>query len=512
VVPGSTIAEAAVEAGVRIDTACGGFGTCGRCRVQVTGDLTSPTHGERAFLTSEELAAGVRLACRAQVTGDVSVDQILGRGEVEELHILDHSLAQQHLTGVARTEGVGVAIDVGTTTLAISLMDLASSVSFGASSAMNPQVQYGADIMSRLSCIADGRFDELRGSLLEEARVLIQNTLDAHEVSTSDIRRVIVAGNTVMTHVYMGVDPSGMAAAPYEPAFLDPLTLAPEEFGCENALNAEFMSLPAASAFIGGDVVGGLLATRLDKRFDIALYIDLGTNGEIVLHHPEKGLLACTTAAGPAFEGASIECGMRAVPGAIEHVSIENDDILYRTIGNLRSRGICGSGLLDAVAALVLADVVDETGRIDGPRAPEMLHRVAETDDGRRIWLDEGAGIFISQKDIRQVQLAKGAVRAGLEILLEETGIGPEEVDAVVIAGGFGYHLRPGALCAIGLLPTGWEDRVEFVGNAAMAGAEVVLLEPEAIHEATEIAHSIKTVDLATHPSFQDKFIASMSF
>jgi len=508
---GRVLMAVARQAGVHVEAPCGGQGWCGRCRVRVEGELSEHSPDELRLLRPDELRDGVRLACRARVEGDVVVHLAEERGDMRVVEAAEQPTLEvepPESRGIACGERcLGAAIDVGTTSLALALVDLRSGRRVAIGSALNPQVAFGADVLTRVGRAIEGEAAALRSAVVTETERLLLGMLAEAGAGPGELVEAIVAGNTAMTRLFFGADVAPIAAAPYEGEFAVPLVATGEDLGMSRLPGLRFESLPSISAFVGGDIVGGLLATALSERDAPTLLLDLGTNGEIALRTSE-GLFASSTAAGPAFEGAGISNGMRAEPGAIERAELRDGDLVVETVGDKPAVGVCGSGLVDVTAALLAAGALDASGRL----LPEgaLASRIADTDGARQVALADG--VTLTQNDIRQLQLAKGAVGAGIGLLLEEAGLVPDDVDEIVLAGGFGLHVRPAALVAIGLLPKWWGERVSFAGNSSLAGAELALASSGARAAARRLAQEVRTLDLAAHPAFEQRFLGELAF
>lgn len=515
---GTLLSDAAHEAGARLDTPCGGSGVCGGCGVYVTGEVSPPTSDERAAIPPERLARGLRLGCRARALGDVTVRPLSAGAPgprlqvVETAEVLGFPVDAEGLDpfeeGLVRP--LGAAIDVGTTTLVVSLVDLRNGDELGVASAANPQAEWGADVISRVGAAMVRGVGGLQWAVGSELEKLLADLLEDEGSVAGDLTRIAIAGNTAMLHLLRGIDPSPLAAAPYEGATVAAARVAARDVGLVAFGDTPVDVLPGVSAFVGADAVADVLVTRLDAREAPALLVDLGTNGEIALAGPD-GLLATSAAAGPAFEGGAIESGMRAESGAIEAVRL-GEDIELRTIDDAPVRGLCGSGLIDLVAVLLEAGVISPDGRISDTVPGPVGARVREHEDQRVFVVDEAAGVLLTQKDVRAVQLAKAAVRTGVDLLLAAAGLEPGDVVEVMVAGGFGYHVRPASVVALGLLPAEWEERISFVGNTALAGARAVLVSSEARKHAEDIARAVRVVDLATTPGFNSHFLEASAF
>lgn len=512
---GSTLLEAARAAGLAIDAPCGGTSTCGSCRVRVSGDVEPPTRNERELLGGAGLAAGTRLACRARAVGDVVVvvDEPLREARVvtsAEQPRLD--VEDPEARGIVEIDMVaGAAIDIGTTTVAVQILDLKTGEVLGTGGDLNAQRVFGADVLARVAHASAGGGPELQDLIVAQIGSLLDETLRSAGVSTSRLAEAVVVGNTAMTGLFLGEDVSALGEAPYSGAHVDEACVPAFEVGLASLPSTELCVLPGVSAFIGSDITAGIVATRLAERVAPTLLIDLGTNGEIVLAAASE-LIAASTAAGPALEGASIECGMRAEAGAIERVTLEGDELVLGVIGDRAAEGICGSGLLDLVAALLDAGVLDASGRFTDEVGSPLRDRLTSRDGVRAFALEPDGAIVLTQKDVRQVQLAVGAVRTGIDLLLEEAGLGPGSVVNVVVAGGFGFHVRVASLVRLGLVPEQWYDRVTFGGNTALAGARMALVNSAMREQARDVAALVRTVDLAAHPEFQQRFLGALTF
>jgi uncharacterized 2Fe-2S/4Fe-4S cluster protein (DUF4445 family) len=416
----------------------------------------------------------------------------------------------------------GVAVDIGTTTIVGMLLDLETGEELAVASATNPQVAYGDDVVSRINH-ARTHPDGLR--TLQRAVVGCLNDIIGRLCRRAHIRRrdvyeVVAVGNTTMAHLLLGVNPEFIAQAPYVGAWRSARTVEARELGLRLHPRGQLTILPNIAGFVGSDTVGVILATHLPESEQIELAIDIGTNGEIVLGS-RKRLLCCSTAAGPAFEGARIRFGMRAAAGAIERVTVA-EDVHCEVIGARSPLGLCGTGLIDAVAELLRVGVVDAGGRLRPPEelgdVPEPIRRrVRRHNDGLIFLLaarEEGApdDVYLTQRDIREVQLAKGALLAGIRTLERELGITDSDISRVLLAGAFGNYIRRDRALRIGLLPPLPVERVEFVGNSAGTGAKMALLSRGARSTAERISRTVEYVELAASADFQDTFAEAMLF
>lgn len=410
----------------------------------------------------------------------------------------------------------GVAVDIGTTTIAAYLLDMASHTVIASRSEMNAQASYGADVVSRIQAAGSG--SPLTGTVCEQLARMVAEIGQPLDIDAAQIVAGAIVGNTTMMHLLLGLDPAPLAVAPFAPISLEPMRIDPHSIGLPLNDHARVTLLPGISAYVGTDIMADLLATRIHEGSEISLLIDIGTNGEIVLGNRD-GLVACSTAAGPAFEGATIRHGSGGVDGAINHVRREADQILIETIGEVATASICGTGLMDAVAMLRDDGVVDETGLIDadglsGETADTYSSLLTQVDGEPAVILSQNGGksIELTQSDIRQVQLAKGAIAAGVRTLLGEAGVGTSDVAHVYLAGGFGTYVRPESAVRVGLLPDVDLDRIASVGNAAGAGAARALLDRRASEEALDLVDRCRYLELSGSAEFQNFFIDEMFF
>lgn len=428
--------------------------------------------------------------------------------------------------GDTTSHAYGVAFDIGTTTLVGALLDLRTGESKALTSAMNPQIRFGDDVLARILHAASCPecLDDMRNTLVTELTKMIDTLCKDASVDRRQVYQVAMAGNTTMQQILCGIDSRYLGEVPFVPAHARGLLLSANRLGIPIALCGMAYIFPVVGGFVGGDTTAGMLSSKILEREAPALLVDIGTNGEIVLAH-EGRLWAASSAAGPAFEGARITCGMRAAAGAIEKV-VFNSDLQLGAIGNAPPCGICGSGLIDLVAELLNHGLVNTGGQMLAPDkipstvpkaisqrirlgpdgAPEFL--LASPANGRAF-----SPIVLTQKDIREVQLGAGAIRAGIAILLRQAGLKPQDLKSVLLAGGFGNFIRRNHAQRIGLLPDGIpHDRIVYVGNASLSGAKWALLSVNAREFAEALARQTRHVDLSRDPAFQDEFADAMIF
>lgn len=411
----------------------------------------------------------------------------------------------------------GLAIDVGTTTIVVYLMDLATGSCLGIQSMENPQTAFGGDVLSRISAARhdEAKRHELHRVLIAGVDRLLDTLLTATGVAREDIWDAVIAGNTTMMHFFLGLSPASLAVTPYNSVTDDATENKATDIGLSLADEGRVRTLPGCKSFVGADTVSAVLASGMQKSRRPQLLIDIGTNGEIVLGSSEQ-LLAASTAAGPAFEGANIEFGLRAVTGAIDRVTVV-DDLVFRTIDDAEPIGICGSGVIDAVYACRVAGLIEPNGNIVGSHSSQLLEeRIIKWSRGRAIVLARSEvvhrQIVLTQEDVRQVQLAKGAMRAGIELLLGELGLGPADLDEIVLAGAFGSYIRPESAMGIGLVPPVPLERVRAIGNAAGRGAQMALVSKTVYCESLSLAKHLRYIPLSSQATFHRRFVAGMTF
>ncbi len=418
---------------------------------------------------------------------------------------------------------LGVAFDLGTTTVVGTLLDLATGQELGVASTLNGQIPYGDDVLSRILRIRE-RPCEL--ATLQAAAVASLNTILGELMATGgvvaeQVVSVTLAGNTTMQQIICGIDPSALGELPFTPAFARGLNCMAARIGLATNPAARVYIFPQVGGFVGGDTVAGMVAAGFDRLDRPTLLVDIGTNGEIALLHDGK-ILCASTAAGPAFEGARIAQGMRATSGAIEKVLVRDGELLINVIGNAAPAGLCGTALIDAVAEALRHGLIETTGRIAAPdelpaATPEDLRRRIVSDDGdSRLILafanGSGGEVSLRQRDIRELQLASGAIRAGIEALLQHAGLAPQELDAVLLAGAFGNFIRRNNAQRIGLLPPLAHERIRFIGNASSMGAKMALLSRAERARAERLRERSQHFDLSADPHFQMAFAQAMLF
>lgn len=418
---------------------------------------------------------------------------------------------------------LGLALDIGTTTVAAKLVDLRTGSTLGVSSAANPQAALGADVVARIQYISrhSGGLRKMQRLIVNQINELVTSVCSQANARRAEVVKTVVVGNTVMQHILLGISPSGLGKSPYAAVTRGPIRVRARDLSFNTNGDGIVYVTPNLASFVGGDITSVLTAVRIDRREDLTLVIDMGTNGEIVLGNSER-LICCSSPAGPAWEGACITWGMRAARGAIERAEIVDSRLEYRTIADASPVGICGSGLIDIVCAFLRHELIELSGRIltseeAHEKVPgELAERIGVGHNGKRtLRIAEMGGadpIVLTQDDVRQIQLAKAGIAAGVRTLLAEFGVGPHAIARVFLAGAFGNHVRGTDVAQLGLVPGVGAHRIHFVGNAALSGSESMLKSKEAVELAESIAESIGYVEVAGRAEFEDVFVESIPF
>lgn len=474
---GMTILEAERQAGLTPDAPCGGNGKCGKCSVLVDGVLLA--------------------ACQVLVTKALSVDT--GAGKEGTNQILTEGAGRQvELAPGELPEDVErpflVAVDLGSTSVVAYLLDGKTGETLAVRSMLNPQRQYGADVVMRASYAMEHGAEALSSCIRRLVGEMIRELARECGGTQEDVVRIVMVGNSCMHHLFLEVPVDSLVLAPYEPKVKDAVSYTARELGIQAHPCAKLCWLPNIGGFVGADTVGCILATHMEERDRMTLMIDIGTNGEMVLGNRATGLTACSTAAGPAFEGAKISCGMRGSTGAIDHVYLDGEGHLtWHVIGEGEPLGICGSGLLDAAACLLKNGAIDESGRLEED------------------WYFT-KNVSLLQQDVRELQLAKAAIAAGIRILCAKKGIEVKDIEEVLIAGAFGNYLDPESACDIGMLPEELRGRITSVGNAAGEGARIAALNEGEYERSRVLAREVEFVELAREADFQDVYVDELEF
>jgi len=584
--------DAASWNGIAIDSTCGGYGTCKKCRIKVTtGDVEASKLDYRAF-TESEIKEGWRLACLVRASKDVTLDvpplttrpkaatvgvgrQVILRPAVQKRYVelADPTLhdqrtdivrlfdaiddieatvslaAMRNLPKVLRSSffkvtavfvdqelidieagdttalRYAIAYDLGTTTVVATLLDLNTGTPVAVKSMLNKQQPFGADVITRISAtmMDSTALDRLRGLAQQTLAELSAEVCEEAGVDPLNVYEVALAGNATMTQLALGIDPEPLGVAPFIMASASFPNVQASELGINVHPRAKAVIMPSLGAYVGGDIVAGALASGMDRDKRLRLFIDVGTNCEIILGDGDK-ILATAAPAGPAFEAASIKCGVRAASGAIETIKVVDGELEIGTIENTKAIGICGSGLVDACASLVQLGLLDNSGRFISSEeavkvAPKVANRLIDR-EGERVFVLTWGGkegdlndcVFLTQRDVRELQFAKAAIATGWALLLEEFGVQESEVQQVLLAGSFGSYLSPASAVKIGLVPKLPVMRIVSAGNVAGEGAKMVLLSAQERNGAMALLDSIDYIELSDRADFNDKFVERLSF
>ena len=592
---GTRLLEVAAGIGLNFEQPCGGEGTCGKCRVKVTGEVCAATMVDEAFFSPKELADGWRLACQAVVVGPATVEvpdsslidtrQIIltqtdsgrpmiadpavqkqyveitppslgdDRSDVarvksafgsltiapEMLHSLPNELRKNNYRGTVvvidgqfagfepgntSTERLAVAVDLGTTTLAAELIDLNDGSKLGTASRMNPQVAFGDDVLARIRFAREDvtGLSQMQLAIIGAVGDMITELVEAQGASRERVYEVFLSGNTTMQQIFLGFDIQALGEAPFVAVTTEGLSMHATRLGLNVHPRAMVSTMPVIGGFVGGDTISGILASGMLDEIGNILFIDIGTNGELAIWANGQ-LLAASTAAGPAFEGARISQGMRGTIGAIERVVIDEERLHINVIGNVPPTGICGTGIVDLAAELLRAGLLLPNGKLLGPNElpegllPDLAKRVTTVNSqpafilADEIVTDGGRPIIATQRDFRELQLASGAIRAGVHLLLKHVGLKPVDLEHIFIAGGFGNFIRRSNAQRIGLLPQEIDrHRILYRGNTSLMGARLGAISKSARAKAETIAELAYHIDLSRLPNFADVYAESMLF
>ena len=584
--------DAASWNGIAIDSTCGGYGTCKKCRIKVTSGDVEPSKLDFRAFTETEIKEGWRLACLVRTAKDIFVDvpalttrpkaatvgvgrQVILRPAVQKRYIEleEPSLADQRTDIVRVFDAVddivanaslasmrelprilraanfkvtaifvdqeflgieagdttalryGIAYDLGTTTVVATLLDLNTGTPVAVKSMLNKQQPFGADVITRISAtmLDPDALAKLSGLAQETLNQLTQEVCLEADVNPNNVYELAIAGNATMVQLLLGIDPEPLGVAPFIMASADYPNISVKEIGIEVHPLAKAVILPSLGAYVGGDIIAGALASGMDRDKRLRLFIDVGTNCEIVLGDGDK-IVATAAPAGPAFEAASIKCGVRAASGAIETIKVVDGDLEIGTIDDSPAIGICGSGLVDACASLVEVGLLDHSGKFVSNEAaltisPKLASRLV-TREGERVFVlswskevgDLSDCVFLTQRDVRELQFAKAAIATGWALLLEEFGVKESEIQQVLLAGSFGSYLSPSSAIKIGLVPKLSVMRIMSAGNVAGEGAKMVLLSAQERHGAQALLEEIDYIELSDRTDFNDKFVERLAF
>ena len=427
-------------------------------------------------------------------------------------------LAGEQLVGIepgdTTEECFGVAFDVGTTTLVGTLMNLRTGMAAAVRSTLNGQAPFGADVISRISHAMNGPegVDELRNAVVATMNGILDGLYAEAGVKPERTYEAVVVGNVTMLHLLFGIDPTPISVMPFTPAFMDALSVPAREVGLRIHPGGYVQTLPALGAYVGADIVSGVLATGIAREDKLRVFVDVGTNGEIVIGSSQR-TLATAAPAGPAFEGSQIKCGMRATDGAIEGVQLSDRIELQVIGGDVPAQGLCGSGLVDAVAQLLNVGLLDHSGRMlsaaDAPNHP-LANRLIEVEGVRAFLLADG--VYLTQRDVRELQFAKGSIATGIKVLMDILGVDASRLDEIFLGGSFGSYLNPESAKVIGLVPPVDVDKIIAVGNSAGEGAKIALLSYRERQVAFELPSRIEYIELSGRSEFNDAFVSVLGF
>ena len=502
----ATILEAASLAGIILNTSCGGKGICKKCAVYVG-------HDEKKVL-----------ACQCRIHSDMTIT-IPPESRYFEPKILEIGVtgteAHADIYKKYQIKGqkeriLGIAVDIGTTTVVAKLIDMVSGRVLGTEATLNPQSQYGDDVISRIA-FADSQknLKILQNTIIDCLNDLIAKLCRKISVSTDSIYELCTVGNTTMSHIFLGFPISQLGFSPYRAHSLDACDLQSEKLGLKINRSSNIHTVENIAGFVGSDTISVALTCDIDSTGKTTLIIDIGTNGEIVLGAGDN-VYAASCAAGPAFEGGRINSGSRATHGAIEAVILSEDDIDFDVIGSSQPHSICGSGLIDATAVMLDLGVLEKSGRFaDFDSLKEklpaaILKRLRKHNGESAFFFTET--VFLNQSDIRQIQLAKAAIHAGIKLLMKKLNIEAGDIEQVFLAGAFGNYIRRESALKIGLLPDIAPDKIHFIGNAAASGAQMILLSTQSRAKAKQLAQKIQYIELANSPDFQEVFADCINF
>ncbi len=570
----TSLQQVIIEQGLDMEFPCGGVGACKRCQVKIKSpgekdfraQLACQTKVNRDLIveipgrekTTKILLEGMERAVklsplirrvRHELTPPTLEDnqddfsRLLGKKKktaslkiLQELPIFlrknkfkvtalvtkDEILALEPFDAVDTS--LGVAFDIGTTTIAGYLINLKTGEEITRFSALNPQTKYGADLISRIVYTTENKdgLKRLNGEVIHLINQMIDDATAEHGYSAKDVVIMTAAGNTAMHHLLLNIPPRNLAGSPYVPVVKQAVIADAKELGIQIHPSGKLYTFPNIAGYVGGDTVAASLSCEMHKSKNLALLIDIGTNGEIVLGANKK-LLSCSVAAGPAFEGVEIECGMRGAQGAVDHAFITEDgSFAYSVIGDTQPKGIAGSGIVDILAVLLDIGVIDKNGkilkpdRIRHPIGKKISHQIKEV-NGKTAFVIfehpvEGAKVYLTQKDVREFQLAKSAIASGVQILLAEYPAKVEDIHSLYIAGAFGTYLNHENACRVGMFPEALLGRTVNLGNAAGTGARLALLSNKEYEESKKISEKIMYIELSSHPDFNETFLKNLGF
>ncbi len=536
-----TVMQALRRGGYEIEGPCNGQGICGKCRIRVENPADVPQTPHRRISKTEAREKGIRLACRLVPPDDITVHL------PDDFSVDARILEGEHLDGIelkpaavvvskkdaywlqyagqdsevilqkwdVQFSAKGLAIDIGTTTLVVTLFCLVTGKELSTASSINPQTKFGHDILSRIQKgSTEEGLAEVAGVVRKELNRLVQAACKKSNAVVDEILDVVIGGNTTMLTLVAAINPEPLGRLPFTVDIKAGASYAAKDFGLDVNPAGRVYVPPIVHAFIGSDITAGVLACGCLEKKKPSLFVDVGTNGEMGINNDGRFIVA-STAAGPAFEGMGVSCGIRAVPGAVEAAYFDGETIEIKTIDAQPARGICGSGIIDIMASLLKGGVVNPSGRIKTPDQKEGLQ--ASVAEGLVLIDDQPVfniadGVFFTQADIRQLQLAKGAIRTGIDMLMSEANVTAEDLEDITLAGAFGYHLRPDSLATIGLIPDKLARKVRFAGNTSKTGCAMMLINASLREYLEKQVQSVEHLPLAEKISFQKLFIENLNF
>ncbi|MDO5707216.1 MAG: ASKHA domain-containing protein [Andreesenia angusta] len=481
---GKMLCDIITENDLPLEMPCGGRGICGGCAINIR-----PLGNKYGYKSV--------IPCRYLLEKDIEIEYLnMNKEDLKSIEI------NSDKNNIEITE-VSIAVDIGTTVVTMKFLNSDNDEIIGTKSFLNPQTAYGNDLISRIDYISDCeiRLRYLKDILIDEIKLEIKNF-----IKKTKIKNIVFSANTTMLHILAGENPYPLSIHPYKPVFLESRKMSAKDLFGDRKKKYDIYFLPSASAYIGSDIVSGIYSTNFYNSNTPSLFIDIGTNGEIVMNI-DGNLKAVSTSAGPALEGMNIDCGSRAIEGAIERFHIDTDkSFKIESINSSDPKSICGSGIIDIIAEFLRNGIIEASGRFNKNMDEVFLKNLKD----KKFYITDE--IYISQKDIRQVQLAKGAIAAGIKILLNEYGKNINSIENIIIAGSFGYHINKDNMVFIGLIPKEYTGEIEVVGNSSVNGAIEACKDPDIINQMDEIAKKIDVLELSLRDDFQDYFVREMSF
>lgn len=518
VTKGESLMEALTLNGVYMSAPCGGAGLCGKCKVQMLEGATEISSEDENVLSKEELDEGYRLSCRSFPESDCRIRLVNAEEDSFDV-VSEYKGNEQSADSEMKENSYDIAIDIGTTTIAVGLVGGDSRTLLHVVTAVNRQRAYGADVVSRIQASIDGKKEVLKECIRKDLQSAVAKLLDEKHIELTKINKIVIAANTTMGHLLMGFPCDTLGVAPFTPVDIGTIRTSFSKLFCVDGvvdknidkdintvinmgIDIEVVLLPGISTYVGADITSGLMACDFDKSDEVIAFVDLGTNGEMAIGNKDR-ILVTSTAAGPAFEGGNISCGMGSVAGAVCHVDIRNGETICDTIGNAPMIGICGTGVIECTYELLKEGLIDETGMLDETYFDEGFE-LGKT--------PEGQPVVYTQSDIREIQLAKSAVRAGFETLITRYGVSYNQIDKVYLAGGFGYKMDIEKAVGIGLFPAELKDRIIPVGNSSLKGAVRYLTEADSVDRTSYIVEHAEEISLAMDDDFNQLYMDYMYF